>query len=151
MKAIAFVAVILVASTALAAGAPDGWKVLTDRSKTCQISVPSDWVVDAFSPSSASSPDKKASEIMHATRNQTLSEVKSSIEMVFPPTKVIEDSPSRLWYAYKAAGAAVDSPAVSWYVGIPAKGNVCGVQIDFKDPAMEPAMKQIATSMAAAK
>jgi hypothetical protein len=73
------------------------------------------------------------------------------MEQTYLPTKVIEDSKSRLWYAYKNARAAEDSPEMNWYVGIPSKGNVCGVQINFKDPSAEPVMKQIAESLAPGK
>jgi hypothetical protein len=163
MKAIPFMATVLVASTALVsstvlvasstfpASAPDGWKVLIDRSKTCQISVPANWIVDSFSPSSAGAPDKKADMTMHASPNQTLDKAKATIQMVYPPKKVIEDSASRFWYAYKADSVAVDSPEVNWYVAIPVKTSVCAVQIDFKDPSMEAAMKQLGESMSVIK
>jgi hypothetical protein len=145
----------LIASTVSSAmrssAAPDGWKVLVDRTKTCQISVPSDWVVDKLSPTFANAPDAKANVIMHATPNQTMATVKSTMEGVFPPTKIIEDSPNRLWYAYKAASTAVDSPGASWYVGIPVKTSVCGAQLDFKNSSSEGMMKQIVESMTAVK
>lgn len=162
-KAILFVAAVMLAGTALTAStnliastipsmaAPDGWKILVDRTKTCQISVPSDWTVDKFSPSAASAPDNKSSVIMHASATQTLAGVKTTMESVYPPTKIIEDSPNRLWYAYKAASSAVDSPGASWYVGIPVKGSVCGAQLDFKIGSLEPMMKQMAESMSAVK
>jgi len=162
-KAILFIAAVLVtsnvlvasttliASTVSPAAAPDGWKVLVDRTKTCQISVPSDWVVDRFSPTSAGAPDNKSSMTMHASPNQTLVKAKTTFEMLFPPKKVIEDSTSRAWDAYKANSVAVDSPEVNWYVAIPVKTSVCVVQIDFKNPSMEPAMTQLAESMSAVK
>lgn len=62
----------------------------------------------------------------------------------------MEDSKSRLWYAYKSPNGANNSDT-NWYVGIPSKGNVCGVQMTFKDAAAEPVMKQIAESMAPSK
>jgi hypothetical protein len=156
-KTISFVATILVFSTALIASsnsqaaAPDGWKVLIDRSKTCQIAVPSDWKVDQFSPSSAGAPDNKSSMTMHASPNQSLAKAKGTFEMLFPPTKVIEDSATRAWIAYKADSVAVDSPEVNWYVAIPVKTSVCAVQIDFKNPSSEAMMKQLAESMSAVK
>jgi hypothetical protein len=156
-KAILFVAtvvlvsMVLSASTISRAAAPDGWKILIDRSKTCQISVPSDWKVDQFSPSSAGAPDNKSSMTMHASPNQTLSAAKGTFEMMYPPKKVIEDSATRAWIAYKADSVAVDSPEVNWYVAIQVKTSVCAVQIDFKNPSSEPMMKQLAESMSAVK
>jgi hypothetical protein len=156
-KAILFIATVLVFSTALIAStvkpaaAADGWKILIDRSKTCQISVPSDWNVDKFSPSSAGAPDNKSSMTMHASPNQTLAKAKGTFEMMYPPKKVIEDSASRAWIAYKADSVAVDSPEVNWYVAIQAKTSVCALQIDFKNPSSEAMMKQVAESMSAVK
>jgi hypothetical protein len=156
-KAILFVAAVVLVSMVLSASAisraaaPDGWKVLIDRSKTCQISVPSDWKVDQFSPSSAGAPDNKSSMTMHASPNQTLAKAKGTFEMLYPPTKVIEDSAARAWIAYKADGVAVDSPEVNWYVAIPVKTSVCAVQIDFKNPSSEAMMKQLAESMSVVK
>jgi hypothetical protein len=156
-KAILIIASVVLASTVLSAStisraaAPDGWKVLIDRSKTCQISVPSDWKVDQFSPSSAGAPDNKSSMTMHASPNQTLAKAKGTFEMLYPPKTVIEDSATRAWIAYKADGVAVDSPEVNWYVAIPVKTSVCAVQIDFKNPSSEAMMKQLAESMSAVK
>ena len=156
-KAILFIAALSVASTTLVAStvsraaAPDGWKVLIDRSKTCQISVPSEWVVDKFSPTSASAPDKKADLTMHASPNQTLVKAKTTFEMLFPPKKVIENSATRAWDAYKPDSVAVDSPEVSWYVAIQVKTNVCAAQLDFKNPSSEAIMKQVVESMSAVK
>lgn len=147
MKYIPLLAVLLIASAGVAANTPAGWKVLIDRTKTCQIAAPQDWTPIMFSPSSANSPDNKASFVMHATTGQSLDEVKSVMEGMFPPTKVIEDSKIRLWYVYASSGAA-GGAETNWYVGIPSKGNVCGAQITFKDPGMEPLMKQIAGTMA---
>jgi hypothetical protein len=156
-KAILFAVAVIVFSAALVASshspaaAPDGWKVLIDRSKTCQISVPSDWVVDKFSPTSAGAPDKQSDMTMHASPNQTLAAAKGTFEMMYPPKKVIEDSATRAWIAYKADSVVVDSPEVDWYVAIPVKTSVCAVQIDFKNPSSEPMMKQLAESMSAVK
>lgn len=152
MKAIAAVGILIVASAGIAANAPAGWKILTDKTKNCQIAVPPDWITSQFSPSMANSPDKKANIVMHGTdRGQTLEQAKAMMEHAFAPTKVMEDSKNRLWYAYKGLNASPDSREANWYVGIPSKGNVCGVQINFKDSSLESLMKQIAESLAASK
>jgi hypothetical protein len=151
MKAISFVAVLSLASAMLAATTPAGWKVLIDKTKNCQIAVPPDWVVSQYSPSMADSPDKKANIIMHGTnQGQTLEMAKQVMESTNPPTKVIEDTKDRLWYEYTTSSGNKNIPPMNWYVGIPVKGNVCGVQISF-GPGMEPVMKQIAESLAGAK
>ena len=151
-KLVSFAVVMSAALAAFSATVPAGWKVLVDKTKNCQIAVPPDWVSSPLSPSMADSADKKSSIVMHGTnQGQTLEQAKSVMEQMFPPTKVIEDSKTRLWYAYKGANEDEDSPVVNWYVGIPANGNVCGVQMNFKNPSAEPVMKQIAESMAPAK
>ena len=149
--AVVMTSIAVVASAMPFGAAPDGWKVLVDRKKACQISVPSDWVVEKLSPSSASAPDNKASVTMSSATGQTLDKAKATMTSMFPPLKVIEDSPKRFWYAYRAPSTAVDSPAVSWYVGIQVTGSVCGAQMDFKNPSLESTMKQMADSMSAAK
>lgn len=150
-KMVPFFAAAILASAAIAATTPSGWKVLADKTKNCQISVPPDWVVSSYSPSSADSPDKKASLTMHGTnQGQTLDDAKSVMEVQFPPIKVIEDSKSRLFYSYKSPNSP-DGTADNYYVGIPVKGNVCGAQVTFKNASLEPVAKQIAESLSAAK
>jgi hypothetical protein len=149
IKLVPFPVVMSIALSGLAATVPAGWKVLIDKTKNCQIAVPADWVPNQLSPSMSDSADKKSSVAMHGTnQGQTLEQAKSVIEQMFPPTKVIEDSKTRLWYAYKGPNDDEDSPPTNWYVGIPSNGNVCGAQMNFKNPSAEPVMKQIAESLA---
>src|ERR1700722_2788431 len=149
MKSISYVgalfvvSITLVATTGLRATTPAGWKVLIDKTKNCQISVPGDWVVDTTSPSVAYSPDKKANVFMHGTnQGQSLDDAKSVMQAQYPPIKVMEDSKSRLFYSYKSPNSADDN-LDNYYVGIPVKGNVCGAQVTFKIASLEPVAKQI--------
>ena len=53
------VAMLLTISTIAIAAAPAGWKVVTDRKKTCQYAVPGDWTLDTLLVGTATSADKK--------------------------------------------------------------------------------------------
>src|SRR3974390_3139490 len=103
------VVVVLVCSTALLGAAPAGWKVVTDKKKTCQYSVPADWTQDALITSSSTSGDKKSNAVIHGNQ-QSLSDIKPMIQQMIPPDKTIEDNGKRYWYSYKHLANASDLP-----------------------------------------
>ena len=132
----------LLVSTFVLAAAPSGWKVVTDKKKTCQYAVPADWTQDALITSSSTSVDKKSNVVIHANPS-SLAETKSMIQSMIPPDKTIEDSGKRYWYSYKHPANASDLPGTNWYVAVPAPGGVCAAQINFKDPGGEAVAKQV--------
>lgn len=69
-------------------------------------------------------------------------------KQVMVPSKIIEDSSKRLWYAYQ--GAATPTGGADWYVAVPGSA-VCTAQIAFKAPALEETAKKIALSLKPAK
>jgi hypothetical protein len=143
---------VLTASKMLASTTPPGWKLLIDKTKNCQISVPSDWVVSTFSPSVADSPDNKSDVRMEVTNlGHTLREFKVTAEQIYAPIKIFEDSKRHLWFSYKEANPPEDSRIMYYFVGIPVDGNVCVAQIHFDNRRVEPVAKQITESLAAAK
>jgi hypothetical protein len=156
-KAISFITAILAVSSVVAGSAlleattPADWKVLVDKTKSCQISVPRDWVVSAFSPSVAHSPDNK-SEVRMAVTNlgHTLSEFKVTAEQIHAPIKIFEDSKSRLWFSYEEPFAPEGIRVINFLVGIPIQGNVCAADVSFEKRRLESVAKQIAQSLAAA-
>jgi hypothetical protein len=124
---------------------PAGWKVVKDKQGACQVAVPADWAADKLIASFVSSPDGNANATPHGLRyGQTFAAASTQAKQVMPPTKVIEDSGKRLWYAY--AGAA----STNWYVAVPGS-TVCTAQIAYKVPAMEETAKKIALSLTPAK
>lgn len=127
---------------------PSGWKVVKDRQGACQLAVPADWKGDSLVPSFVSSADGKANAVPHGQRaGESFAETTSLAKQVMPPTKVIEDSAKRLWYAYASSTGA---GGTNWYVAV--SGNpVCTAQVSFKDPAMEDTAKKIALSLSQAK
>jgi hypothetical protein len=151
-KAISLIVALLAASTGLAQTTPVGWKVLVDKTKNCQISVPSDWVVEASYPSQGSSPDGKLSVLtLRIEHGQTLKIVQEEIEKIFSPIKIFEDSKKRLWFSYKEVTAQEGSRDINYYVAIPVNGNVCGARISMRNSSLAPTGKQIAESISAVK
>ena len=142
--------VLLLLSTFLLASTPAGWKVVTDRKKTCQYAVPADWTQDTLLVGTATSADKKSDVVVHGNE-QSLSEIKPMIQQMIPPDKTIEDSGKRYWYSYKHLANASDLPGTHWYVAVAVPGGVCAAQISFKDPAGEGVAKQIVETIAAAR
>ena len=143
------VAVLLGVSTILLA-TPAGWKVVTDKKKTCQYAVPADWTQDAWLTSSSTSADKKSSVVIHGNQ-QSLAEIKPMIQQMIPVDKVIEDNGKRYWYSYKHLGGGGDLPGTNWYVAVAVPGGICAAQVTMKDPGAEAIGKQIVDTMGAAK
>jgi hypothetical protein len=132
------------------AAAPAGWKVVTDRKKTCQYSVPADWTLDSLLVGTATSADKKDNAVIHGNP-MSLADIKPTVREMIPPDKVIEDNGKRYWYSYKHLANASDLPGTNWYVAVVVPSGVCAAQVSFKDPGAESVMKQIVDSIGAAK
>jgi hypothetical protein len=145
-----WVAVLLLGSTIALAAAPAGWKVVTDRKKTCQYLVPADWTQDKLITSSSASADGKSNVVIHGNA-QTLAEIKPMIQQMIPVDKTIEDNGKRYWYSYKHLANASDLAGTNWYVAVSVPSGVCAVQMSFKDPAAESVMKQIVDTIGVAK
>jgi len=143
-------AVLLLLSTFALEAAPAGWKVVTDRKKTCQYSVPADWTADTLVVGTAASADKKSSVVVKGNE-QPLAQIKPLVQQMIPPDKTIEDSSKRYWYSYKHLANGSDLPGTNWYVAVSIPSGVCAAQISFKDPAGEAVAKQIVDTIAPAK
>lgn len=144
------VAVLLAISTVVLAAVPAGWKVVTDRKKTCQYAVPSDWTVDTLLVGTATSADKKSNVVVHGNE-QSLANIKPMVQQMMPPDKTIEDNGKRYWYSYKHLANASDLSGTNWYVAVAVPGGVCAAQVSFKDPGAEAVAKQIVDTIGAAK
>ena len=95
----------------------------------------------------ANSPDSKNSGAIHGSRpGMTWAENSALIQQMLKPTKMIENTSSRLWYAYDQHKAGT-----AWYVAVPGKGNLCTAQISFQSASFEPDAKKIVQSIAPAK
>lgn len=124
---------------------PSGWKVVKDKRATCQIAVPADWVSDKLVSSFVSSPDGGANAVAHGQRaGQSFADATSLAKQMMKPSKTIEDSAKRVWYAYDGANTA--QGATNWYIAV-AGSPVCTAQITFKTAASEDTAKKIALSL----
>jgi hypothetical protein len=144
------VAGVLAVSTMLLAAAPAGWKVVTDKKKTCQYAVPADWTQDKIIGSSSTSPDGKSNVVVHGNE-QSLAEIKPMIQQMIPPDKTIEDNGKRYWYSYKHLANGGDLAGTNWYVAVAVPGGVCAAQLSIKNPATEAVAKQIVDTIGANK
>jgi hypothetical protein len=143
------IAVLLGISTFALAAVPAGWKVVTDRKKTCQYAVPADWTADTLLVGTATSADKKSNVVVHGNQ-QSLAEIKPMVQQMIPPDKTIDDNGKRYWYSYKHLSNGGDLPGTNWYVAVAVSGGVCAAQVGFKDPAGEAVAKQIVDTIGAA-
>ena len=111
----------------------------------CQMTVPADWKADSLLKTEVTSPDKSASAVLSSPNPPfTLAEVKPVVQQSLKPTKSIEDSAQRLWYAYETSYAQ----GTGWYVGVPGKdGHICAAQISFKSAAQEALARNVALSI----
>jgi len=151
MRKLGIGVVLLVSTIVIAASpAPAGWKVVTDRKKMCQYSVPSDWTLDSLLVGVATSADKKSNVVMKGN-DQSLADIKPIVQQMIPPDKTIEDSGKRYWYSYKHLTNGSDLPGTNWYVAVSVPGGVCAAQVSIKDPAGETLAKQIVDTISAAK
>ena len=122
---------------------------MKDRQGACQIAVPGDWVSDKLVASFMQSADGKANAVAHGLRSgQSFTEATSLAKQAMKPSKMIEDSAKRVWYAYQ--GNSTAGGGTSWYVAV-AGSPVCAAQINFKDAATEETAKKIALSLTQAK
>jgi hypothetical protein len=144
------VAGVLAVSTMVLAAVPAGWKVITDKKKTCQYAVPPDWTQDKLITSSATSPDGKSNVVIHGNE-QSLAEIKPMIQQMIPPDKTIEDNGKRYWYSYKHLANGSDLSGTNWYAAVAVPGGVCAAQLTIKNPATEAAAKQIVDTIGATK
>jgi hypothetical protein len=149
MRTVGATALLLTSFCSHAQDVPSGWKVVKDKQGVCQMAVPADWVADRRISSFMTSPDGKANAVPHGMRTgQSFSEATTLAKQGLAPTKTIEDSSKRLWYAYKGAGTAAGG--ADWYVAVPGS-PVCTAQIAFKAPALEETAKKIVLSLTQAK
>jgi hypothetical protein len=141
-------ATMLAAVAASEQTVPAGWQVVKDNKNLCQIAVPADWTPDKLVKSFVSSPDKKASAVIHPLApNANYAQSMATAKQLMIPIKMFEDTPLRTWFAIARANG---KPGTSWYVAT-GGSQICTAQIDFDDPAFEATAKKIGDSVGKAK
>jgi len=132
---------------ALSQAAPEGWQVVSDVRKSCQIAVPAEWTVKL---SSGFAPEKKATATVHGMRaGQSWDEAKGMLKQTMKPIKIVQDDAKRLWYTMDPGTVAGDGKS-GWYVAINTT-PVCTASFTFDPGSDEETLKQIAESLVVAK
>jgi hypothetical protein len=120
-----------------------GGRILRDKKNACQMMVPNDWKGER---STAQPADHKGLATVHGLAGKSWTDSKPMARQVMPPTQIIEDSATRLWYAYGATEGETH-----WYISIPGKDMPCIAQITFHDESFAPLAKQMAESLSPAQ
>lgn len=131
---------LLLMSTALL-NAQSGWKIATDETGACQISVPPNWSL-LSAPGRVNSPMHTGTwVVLGATRFTPFSPL--TIKML-GAGKLFENSSQRIFYVTKPTG---NPPFVNYHVEAPGKSESCIVQITLPPNALEEDAKKIALSL----
>ncbi len=104
---------------------PEGWKVVKDAKRKCQLAVPRDWVVVGGS-GLAHSRAKKARVGIHANNTSSWSELTEVAKGTLRPTAIIEDAPTRLFFKHRASG-------LHYFLARSFPGFACVGTVDFDD------------------
>ncbi len=139
----AIAAALFTTPMAFSQSAPQGWKVITDSKKLCQVMVPADWVADKIMTSMATAPDKKTNVVVHGLPAGTdFAQTIASAKQIFPPVKVYEETAGKVLFSSKHNG----TPGVDWYFAT-AGSQVCNAQLSLAEAIPEAVAKQIVASL----
>ncbi len=114
--------------------AQTGWKVVKDRTNSCQISVPENWGQSVFMVRS----DGKV-RVFDAQTQTMVTE------------RMLENTPKLVFYVMKSHSAQRAQPLVTYQASVPGNGFHCTAQIDVKPDYPEDQVKRIVATFAAAK
>ena len=127
--------------------AANGSKVIKDAQGVCQLTVPSDWLEGKGNAAFVQSIDGKLNAApTPAATGTTFAEVAAAAKKMMPPTKVFEDSGSRIWFRYIGLNPQAGG---NYYVAVDTN-PVCTARITYKRPEAEETARKIALSLSAA-
>ena len=112
--------------------AQPGWKVVKDRTNSCQISVPENWGQSVFTVRS----DGKV-RVFSAETQKMVAE------------RMIENTPKLVFYVMKSHRSPGDQPLVTYQASVPGNGYHCTAQINVKPDYSEEQVKRIVATFAA--
>lgn len=136
-----YIVPVLLFSTLLMA--QPGWRTIKDKTGSCQLSVPPNWIVSS-TPGHVSSPDHMDTTVITGLRAyRPFSE--ETLKMLNIAT-VFENSAKRLFYVTKPAGNAV-----TYHVEVPGGAKSCVAQISARPSYSQDEAKKIALTLSAAK
>jgi hypothetical protein len=129
----------------LACAQPAGWKVIKDRSGTCQIAVPANWT-PLSAPGFVNSPES-TSTVLTASL-QPFAPLPEDILKTLNIGKLYENSASRVFYVSKPEDA---SGHVRYHVEVPGKTSACIAEMSLTSSYPEDEAKKIAMTVASIK
>jgi hypothetical protein len=130
----------LIALTSTLLNAQSAWKMVEDKTGSCQMSVPPNWT-ELSEPGLVNSP--QGFTTMLTSGHRPFRPFSAETIKVMNIDKVFENSPTRIFYAGKPAG---NPPKVNYHVEAPGKLNSCIAQITLPLNSEEDA-KRIAASL----
>ena len=109
-----------------------GWKVVKDRTNSCQISVPENW-----------------GQSVITVRGNGKVGVFSAETQKMVAERMIENTPKLVFYVMKSNPSPGDQPLVTYQASVPGNGYHCTAQINVKPDYPEDQVKRIVATFAA--
>ena len=109
-----------------------GWKVVKDRTNSCQISVPENW-----------------GQSVITVRGNGKVGVFSAETQKMVAERMIENTPKLVFYVMKSHPSPGDQPLVTYQASVPGNGYHCTAQINVKPDYPEDQVKRIVAPFAA--
>lgn len=136
-----FALILLVLSVSIDLTAQSGWKSVTDKTGSCQISVPPSWTLLSLA-GHVNSP--QGTTTMLISGHRPFRPFSDETIKVLNVDKVFENSATRVFYVGKPSG----NPAlVNYHVEAPGKANSCIAEITLPLHSLENDAKKIALSL----
>jgi hypothetical protein len=114
--------------------AQPGWKVVKDRTNSCQISVPDNW-----------------GQSVVMVRSDGKVRVFSAETQTMVAERMLENTPKLVFYVMKSHPAPGAQPLVTYQASVPGNGYHCTAQINVKPDYPEDQVKRIVATFAADK
>lgn len=114
--------------------AQPGWKVVKDRTNSCQISVPENWGLSVV-----------------MVRSDGKVKVFSAETQTLVAERMLENTPKLVFYVMKSHPAPGAQPLVTYQASVPGNGYHCTAQINVKPDCPEDQVKRIVATFAADK
>jgi len=127
---------------------PDGWKVVQDGKRACQIAVPPEWtILEGSAGADVFRDATTAIAVVTSQPGQEFKPLPESLRKLFGSRgeKLIENSARRILCKDKTSRHADDPSAYS--ISVPGKGGTCSCRVLFLPAISEDQVKQIAFSL----
>ena len=133
-------------SSALMAQTPSGWKVLHDKTHTCQMAVPADWKVLTEAGWMGQAPNNQADAEITFQSGKTLKPLSDMAQKALNVAKMFDNTPQRIFWSSQPTKTS--DPITPYAVRIAAKGGICAGLISTRSAVSEDVVKKIASTFA---